>query len=144
MTFKIEKGVPIPAKPGTRETIYPFAEMVPGDSFPVPILEGKTAIYAQQQIRARATTWAARNAAGAKFVTRAEPDGKSVRIWLLSKPQSLAPLAQVATPPPRRRGPRSQARRRRGRPTEASAQISTVRASDSIVHRRRETAQGRR
>lgn len=36
MTFKIEKGVPLPPKRSRGKTMYPFGQMEVGDSFAIP------------------------------------------------------------------------------------------------------------
>lgn len=99
MTFKVEKGVPIPPRFELKR-LYPFDQMSPGDSFAVPVPQGKTAKMIRQHINGNSNSWSRRHAPGARFATRIEDDGKTVRIWLLSKPQPLAPLAAVPTPPP--------------------------------------------
>jgi hypothetical protein len=94
----IDKGVPVPPKrPGT-ETKFPFATMQAGDSFAQPPKDGQDTIKLRQRLTGAAHAWAKRHAPGAKFTTRVEPDGKSVRIWLLSKPASLAPLSVAQLP----------------------------------------------
>lgn len=93
----IDKGVPMPAVRGRTERIYPFDAMQPGDSFAVPVPDGKTVIATRARLTGAAHMYAKRYAPGAKFTTRAEDGDKSVRIWLLSKPVPLAPLA-TSTP----------------------------------------------
>lgn len=42
MTFKIEKGVPIPPKIASSIKKYPFEKLKIGDSFFVPLADGKS------------------------------------------------------------------------------------------------------
>jgi len=66
--MKIEQGVPIPK---LYLSIYPFAEMVVGDSFLVPLKERHRA--------ASAVSSFARKHPGVKFVTRKVAGG--IRVW---------------------------------------------------------------
>jgi hypothetical protein len=93
MNIKIEKGVPVPPKKGPHECMYPFADMKPGDSFAIPH-GGKK--YLMQSIAQSARKWAKNNAPGAKFTCRTE--GENVRIWMHTRPASLAPISVAELP----------------------------------------------
>jgi hypothetical protein len=99
--FTIDKGVPLPPKASPRKSNYPFHDMVPGDSFAIPLPEGRLLRTLRSRTMSYAADWAKRHAPGSKFETRSENDGNALRIWLVSKPQSLATLVQpMARPPP--------------------------------------------
>jgi hypothetical protein len=97
--IKVDKGVPLPPNPGGAVAMYPFAQMVPGDSFAVSVPDGKTANAQRVRLIGAAHCWAKRYAKGAQFATRSEDEGRRVRIWLLTKPAPLNPAAAMATPP---------------------------------------------
>lgn len=100
MTFKIEKGVPVPPRKGAiGESLYPFADMSPGDSFVVQATKERPSAKLRSRLTGAACAWAKRRAPGSRFATRVEPDG-NVRIWMLSRPASLAPTARPSAPPP--------------------------------------------
>lgn len=96
--FKVEKGVPIPATRLLSMAVYPFDEMVPGDSFAVEVTTTQTATLLRSRLSTCAHSWAKRHAPGAKFATRVEAGGKAVRIWLLTRPQPLNPLGGTPVP----------------------------------------------
>lgn len=96
--IKIEKGVPIPPKVGPCETLYPFVDMQSGDSFAIAVPDGKTVKSLRMLLTSRAAAWAKRHAPGTKFTTRIEDGDKAVRIWMLIKPASLAPLSVTNLP----------------------------------------------
>jgi hypothetical protein len=100
MTFKIEKGVPLPSRRTKDALLYPFDQMVPGDSFAVTLPEGREIKWLRQRLSSSFASWAKRNARGAQAATRVEPDGRSVRIWMLTRQTPLNPIASVVTPPP--------------------------------------------
>lgn len=69
----IEKGIPLPERAGTLNSIYPFHDMEVGDSV---FYEGEKGVKA----RTSAYTFSARR--GFKFVARKENNG--IRIWRIS------------------------------------------------------------
>lgn len=73
--FRIEKGVPIPARGLRADSAFPFMDMEIGDSIEVPADFAKKA-------RAAAHGFAKRE--GIRLTCRAQPDG-SVRIWRVKK-----------------------------------------------------------
>lgn len=78
MTFKIEKNVDLPRAAVTaRRSKYPFADMVDGDSFLVPVEEGDSTQRVQTTLCAAASHHAKKY--GGKFITRKVEGG--VRIW---------------------------------------------------------------
>lgn len=88
----IQKGVPLPP---TQEVVaksrYPWDLMQVGDSFLVPLEEGKTARQLMQRISPAASRHAART--GRKYALRIVEDG--VRIWRVEDP---VPPPQVPLP----------------------------------------------
>jgi len=77
MTFKVEKGVPLPSRGPYRrkESPYPLDGMEVGDSFLVPCKEGeKTAT-----VRARIRHYCRRNSTDSKYAIRVLPEG--IRVW---------------------------------------------------------------
>lgn len=71
MNIKIEKAIPIPVgKARGRKPKYPFGEMKVGDSFQVPLSNGRTVVNSAQ-------AYGFRN--NMKFVSR--QTGKMLRIW---------------------------------------------------------------
>lgn len=78
--FIIEKGIPVPASTSGRPTIYPLGNMDDGDSFFIPLPEGKKHRDLQSSV-ARA----AKAHEGKKFATRKDvsPDGGTdgIRVW---------------------------------------------------------------
>lgn len=74
-TFRIEKGVPIPAHRLRADYAFPFMDMEIGDSIEVP------ADFARKA-RAAAHGFAKRE--GIRLTCRSQPDG-SVRIWRVKK-----------------------------------------------------------
>lgn len=69
MTIKIEKGVPLPKRRGTKRSKYPFADMEVGDSF----FFSET----RERVSAAARAYGARTKK--KFASRVDGDG--CRIW---------------------------------------------------------------
>lgn len=72
--YTIEKGIPIPAPAGGRPAVYPLEGMGVGDSFFIPLPEGKKPQGAQSGV-ARA----AKGIEGKTFRTRTVEGG--VRVW---------------------------------------------------------------
>jgi hypothetical protein len=68
--FRIERGVPIPARRNPRGSMYPFAEMEIGDSFFVPDGTTKTISAAAQYFTKNL---------GRRFTVRTIDSG--VRVW---------------------------------------------------------------
>ena len=95
MTFKIDKGIPVPPKQGSRGCPYPWDEMQAGDSFSVAVPEGRDAAKYGHQIVGSGRNWAKHHAPGAKFTVRSESNGKAVRVWMVARPAPLNPLASV-------------------------------------------------
>jgi hypothetical protein len=83
---KIDRGIPVPPAraSGGRPPIYPFAQMKPGDSFPVALRKRETHEAAASRVRAAAATWRTRNLAPVGFRVRVVvEDGKTVvRCWM--------------------------------------------------------------
>lgn len=74
-TFRIEKGVPVPARGARGEHLFPFLDLEIGDSFVAPAELAKKA-------RSAACSFARRE--GVRLTCRSQPDG-SVRIWRVKK-----------------------------------------------------------
>lgn len=105
MTFKIEKGVPLPVVKGGRRACedYPFSQMGMGDSFYVPspgadnaklqLLRGRILHHASQR----------RNEEQADFAVTTRVEGEGVRCWRVpytergSKRQATAIVHRIAT-----------------------------------------------
>lgn len=68
--FKIEKGVPLPAKPGGAASKYPFGEMEPGDSVLIPV---ESRVKISSALTYRQTRY------NEKFATRVVDGG--IRVW---------------------------------------------------------------
>ena len=82
MTFKVEKGVPLPpsvkgVSPG--ECPYPFEEMAVGDSFKVPASTEREQKIARQKTSAWAKRMRARGMPRFRITSRSGPG--FVRIW---------------------------------------------------------------
>ena len=77
--FKIEKGIEIPEKKSGRKRKYPFVEMQVGESFFVPIVEGKSLQELQAMVGACA------NAAIGKGKVTVRIDGDGVRCWRIAE-----------------------------------------------------------
>ena len=91
MTIKIDKDIPTPPKPRVgAQSVYPFNEMAPGDSFYVPKPEGRTITAHVSNLSALATQWARHN--GGKFCVRRSDDQKGARVWMLETPAPLLPI----------------------------------------------------
>lgn len=73
--YAIEKNIPMPKRSGGNKLVYPFRDMIVGDSFVVPFDKRATA-------RASSMSYARRNK-GVKFSSRCVSVGTStgVRIW---------------------------------------------------------------
>lgn len=83
MTFKIEKGIPMPNITSGRPRIYPFPEMEVGDSFAVPITDE---ILCGQNKNARLLSSAATaytRKYGGKFSVKLDRPNKVMRCWRL-------------------------------------------------------------
>jgi hypothetical protein len=78
----IEKGVPLPAPRVGRPTIYPFANMVAGDSFFVTVPEAdRKRLYTT--LRTSVRDWRARH--GGKFAIRTIKAPESgLRVWRIA------------------------------------------------------------
>lgn len=74
--FKIEKHIPVPESRRGRPSLYPFAEMTPGESFLVADAEDRIT-----QIRNAAKSHARRT--GIQFTVRLVDGG--VRVWCCEK-----------------------------------------------------------
>lgn len=78
--FIIEKGIPVPAVASGRPTIYPLERLGVGDSFFIPLPEGKKHRDLQSSV-----SRAAKAHEGKKFTTRKDvsPDGGTdgIRVW---------------------------------------------------------------
>lgn len=72
--FKIEKGIPQPARSGGRYSKYPFREMKVGDSFLAETSDASV-------IRSNVAVFSRRNP-GYKFSTRKE--GTGIRVWRIA------------------------------------------------------------
>lgn len=68
MTYRIEKGVPLPVSAGAA---FPFSEMEVGDSFAVPVPTGRTVEQVRSNLSACANSFCRRHV-GYRFVTRAD------------------------------------------------------------------------
>lgn len=92
MSYKIEKGVPIPPK-FANESPFPLRDLKVGDSFVVTKKEASTLKRAVGNYKYHNPGW--------KYSTRTQPDG-GVRVWCLALPDgaSTAP----AEPPTLRPG----------------------------------------
>lgn len=78
--FVIEKGVEIPKKkagPGS-ESMYPFAQMEPGDSFFIPA-SGITQKNLQRRMATAAKRTGSARIPGSKWTTRKVEGG--IRVW---------------------------------------------------------------
>lgn len=77
MTYKIEKGLPIPQSPtGIKTHEYPFADMEVGDSFFVEDI-GK-----RSSVSSAAVSFAGRQAGyGKTFRASIRRDGTGLRVW---------------------------------------------------------------
>ena len=70
--FKIEKNIPIPQR-----RVYPFKKMEIGDSFFIPLPEGRNVQYLQSNL-----TWSARMKRIRVTTRRTEENGVfGVRVW---------------------------------------------------------------
>jgi hypothetical protein len=70
--FKIDKGIPVAPRRGSRASIYPFDDMDVGDSFLVPFeTKAAKAVHAAAQV--------ARRRLGRTFAVRAVAEG--TRVW---------------------------------------------------------------
>jgi hypothetical protein len=78
MEIKIEKGVPIPARP-KRADKYPFAQMEVGDSFAIPSSEFRPPALIKSVAISAYRSWALRNKSDWKFKACLVENG--VRIW---------------------------------------------------------------
>lgn len=76
MIFKIEKSIPIPEARGRRAKKYPFEQMEVGDSFFVPLEEGKS----PSAIHASIAT--AKHRLGINLTTAREEGG--IRVWRIA------------------------------------------------------------
>ena len=76
--FKIESGIPVPSP---KDTTYPWAEMVDGDSFFIAAT-GDERRAAQRRVYTTGRSWLKRNRNGekARIATRIEENG--VRVWM--------------------------------------------------------------
>ena len=78
--FTIEKDIPVPSTGAGRPTIYPLGDMLVGDSFFIPLPEGKALRDLQGSV-----SRAAKAHDGKRFTTRkvASEDGKptGIRVW---------------------------------------------------------------
>jgi len=72
--FIIEKGIPVPASTSGRPTIYPLGNMDVGDSFSIPLPEGKKHRDLQSSV-----SRAAKAREGKTFSSRKVEGG--VRVW---------------------------------------------------------------
>lgn len=72
--FTIEKDIPVPSTGAGRPPIYPLGDMAAGDSFFVPLPEGKVLRELQGSV-----SRAAKAHAGKKFTTRKVEGG--IRVW---------------------------------------------------------------
>lgn len=87
MTFKIEKGIPIPAsknKPGNipqpHQLKYPWPDMQEGDSFLVRIPMGATARTIRNRMQIAGNRWCKKNQPDMRvFASRWDED--HVRVW---------------------------------------------------------------
>ncbi len=78
--IKIDKKVPLsdPERSGGRYKLYPFGEMVIGDSFAVTFIDDEDSRKKQRNIMSSART---HRFAGKRFTTRVNKEEKEVRIW---------------------------------------------------------------
>jgi hypothetical protein len=79
MEFKIEQGIPVAPKRSTRESIYPWAQCNPGDSFHVPCDEDKQNVR-MSGVVASAKRFYAKQGLPFKAVSRVEDGG--IRVWI--------------------------------------------------------------
>lgn len=80
MTFKIEKGIPVPTKGLQAKPIpYPFAEMELGDSFVVPIPKGLDGDRLVKRLLSIAKRYRDETQADFAISARVRPEG--VRVW---------------------------------------------------------------
>lgn len=82
MKIKIEKGVQIPKKGKYGYKEFPFDKMQIGDSFFVPLEEGKALTSLNAQISTNARTYSDINGKNWKFKTCRIREGiEGIRIW---------------------------------------------------------------
>ena len=77
MAIEIESGIPIPIK-GSQKTIYPFQDMAVGDSFFVPVKNGKTPAQTRNGITG-VISYHTKAHPGRRFASRIVEGG--VRFW---------------------------------------------------------------
>lgn len=91
MSYEIQQGIPVPERQwnrrGRKDSQYPFAKMIVGDSFlvPVEVMDGEM-LAEQQRLTAKrlgsaAWCWAKSKKNGVKFKVRQRPEESGVRIW---------------------------------------------------------------
>ena len=72
--YTIVKGIPLPGPSVGRPAAYPLKDMDVGDSFLIPLTEGKKPSYVQSSV-----SHAAKGLEGKTFVTRTAEGG--IRVW---------------------------------------------------------------
>lgn len=83
MTFKIEKGIPIPPSKGGQPPVrikYPWAQMEIGDSFVVGIHPPETISGVRKRLRAAGDKWCQKHQPVAMIKTRIEGQDQ-IRVW---------------------------------------------------------------
>lgn len=98
MAIAIDKDIPLPVQARKASgSKYPFDDMMPGDSFAVPVPEGVTPERASSRLRNAAGSWRMRTQStyGFRVVTVEEGGVQKVRIWcqMGSAPKPRPPKA---------------------------------------------------
>lgn len=84
--FKIDSGIPAPEGTPGRALRYPFASMLPGQSFFMPVLEGEDISKRMRACHNAAKSWALRQRNDAEFkVAEEHTDGNvGFRCWRIT------------------------------------------------------------